>query len=76
MVFEFVFPCAEGGNGFGQYVESLTPGSGLQLIEQSPMATVVEGEWDEAVNFLRQCRDYVLQHEAGRSTITTIHIHN
>ena len=76
MVFEFVFPYAKDGNGFGQYVESLAPESGLQLLEQGPMATIVEGEWDEAVKFLRQCRDYVLKHEAGRSTITTIHIHN
>jgi len=36
----------------------------------------VEGEWDAAMGFLRQCREYVLQHDSGGAAVTTVHIHN
>jgi uncharacterized protein YqgV (UPF0045/DUF77 family) len=75
MVFEFVFPYARNGNGFSHYVETMAPESGLELIEQCPSATVVEGEWDQAMGFLRRCQDYVSAHSSG-NTITTIHIHS
>lgn len=74
MVFEFVFPYARDGNGFASYIESLAPQSGLELIEQCPSATVIEGEWDAAMGFLRKCQEYVKQHSPG-SAVTTIHIH-
>ncbi len=74
MVFEFVFPYARNGNGFSSYIESLAPVSGLQLIEQCPSGTVVEGEWDQAMGFLRRCQEYVDEHAPG-GAVTTIHIH-
>ena len=76
MVFECVFPDTTKGNGLAQYVESLTSEGGLQLLEQFQSAAVIEGEWDAAMGFLRQCREYVLQHDAGGPAVTTVHIHN
>ena len=76
MVFEFVFPREKTANGFSQYVESLTPEMGLQLVEQCPSATIVEGEWNEAMSFLHRCQEYVLRHNDGSPPVTTIHIHS
>jgi len=76
MVFEFVFPREKTANGFSQYVESLTPAMGLQLVEQCPTATIVEGEWDEAMSFLHRCQEYVLKQNGGPAAVTTIHIHS
>ena len=76
MVFEFVFPYSKKGNGFSQYVESLASKSGLQLIEQCQSATIIEGEWEAAMSFLRRCQEYVIQHEPSLSAVTTVHIHN
>lgn len=75
MVFEFVFPVAGTGNGFSRYVESLAPTSGLEVIEQCPSATVVEGEWEAAMGFLHRCQEYMDQH-CVTGGLTTIHIHN
>ncbi len=75
MVFEFVFPTAETGNGFSSYVESLMPTSGVEIIEQCPSATVVEGEWEAAMGFLRRCQDYMDQH-CVNGALTTVHIHS
>lgn len=75
MVFEFVFPAASNGNGFSKFVESLTPTSGLEIIEQNPFATVVEGEWEAAMGFLRRCQEYVSRHSVG-GVLTTVHIHS
>ena len=74
MVFEFVFPYARNGNGFSSYIESIAPVSGLQLIEQCPSGTVIEGEWEPAMGFLRCCQEYVHEHAADGG-VTTIHIH-
>lgn len=76
MVFEFIFPCAKDSNGFRKYVESLAPESGLQLIENCSSTTLVEGDWEPAMVFLRQCREYIRRHESGPSTVTTMHIHD
>ena len=76
MVFEFVFPYDRNGNGFSKYVESLASGSELQLIEQCPSATIVEGEWEPAMSFLHRCQEYVLQNKPMPNGVTTIHIHN
>ena len=75
MVFEFVFPVSKDGNGLSSYVESLAPKSGLELIEQCQTATVVEGEWDAAMSFIRRCQEYV-QQNLSDGALTTIHIHN
>jgi uncharacterized protein YqgV (UPF0045/DUF77 family) len=75
MVFEFVIPTSKNGNGFSTYVESLAPESGLEVIEQCQSATVVEGDWDAAMNFIRRCQEYV-QQNLSNGALTTIHIHN
>jgi uncharacterized protein YqgV (UPF0045/DUF77 family) len=74
MVFEFVFPAAGTRNGFSSYIESLAPTSGVEIIEQCPSATVVEGEWDAAMKFLRHCQDYMDEHCVS-GALTTVHIH-
>lgn len=76
MVFEIVFRADKGKNGFSAYVKNLAPQSGLELIDYCPGSTVVEGEWEAAMGFARQCQEYVLQHEGGSQTVTTIHIHS
>jgi uncharacterized protein YqgV (UPF0045/DUF77 family) len=75
MVFEFVFPVSKDAGGFSSYVESAAPRSGLKLIEQCQTATVIEGEWDVAMRFIRGCQEYVQQNLAD-GALTTIHIHN
>ncbi len=75
LVFEFVFPCAKDCNGFQKYVESLAPESGLQLIENCSSTTLVEGDWETAMRFLHQCREYIRRHESRPGTVTTVHIH-
>lgn len=76
MVFEIVFTVDTGKNGFSAYVKNLAPQSGLQLIEHCSRSTVIEGEWEAAMGFVRQCQEYVLQHEGGPRTMTTVHIHS
>ncbi len=77
MLFEIVFTSEKGGNGFSSYAKDLAPDTGLQLIEHFPPVTVIEGEWDAAMNFLRQCHDYVQKkEEVGSGTVTTVHIHS
>ncbi len=73
MVFEFVFPNAKKENGFAHYVESLASKSGLKLIDQFQSAAVIEGEWEAAMCFLRQCREYVLG-DGSSGALTTVHI--
>lgn len=75
MVFEFVFPREKVRNGFSTYVEDLLPGSGLNVIEHCTSATVIEGEWEPAMGFLRQCQEYIESHEVGARSLTTVHIH-
>lgn len=76
MVFELVFPFATKENGFARYVESLASEKGLQLIEQQYHSTVIEGEWEAAMGFLRQCREYALEQDTSGPAVTTVHIHN
>lgn len=76
MVFEFVFPRETTRNGFGSYVKALAPESGLDLIDLSGSAAVVEGEWEPAMGFLRLCQEYITQHDFGPATVTTVHIHS
>ncbi|MBI5118438.1 hypothetical protein HZA56_18340 [Candidatus Poribacteria bacterium] len=76
MVFEFIFPYVKNGNGFSSYVESLAPESGVDLIENCPSATVVEGDWETAMGFLRHCQEYIAEHAIGSLVPTTIHIHS
>jgi uncharacterized protein YqgV (UPF0045/DUF77 family) len=75
MVFEFAFPASRDGNGYSSYVKSLAPESGLELIEQCQSATIVEGEWDAAMRFIRRCQEYVQEH-LSTGALTTIHIYN
>ncbi len=76
MVFEFVFPSSATGNGFSRYAESLASEKGLRLLDQFQAATIVEGEWESAMGFLRQCREYILERNgAGEPALTTVHIH-
>jgi uncharacterized protein YqgV (UPF0045/DUF77 family) len=75
MVFEFVFPRENFRNGFSAYVEELLPNSGVSVIEHCRSATVVEGEWEAAMRFLRQCQEYIEQHGPGGQSLTTVHIH-
>ena len=75
MVFEFVFPREKVRNGFSAYVENILPDSGLYLIEHCSSATVIEGDWEAAMRFLRQCQDYIDEHFDSRN-LTTVHIHS
>ncbi|RJP73557.1 MAG: hypothetical protein C4532_04395 [Candidatus Abyssobacteria bacterium SURF_17] len=75
MVFEMVFPRETLRNGFGSYMKTLAPESGLELIEVSGSATVVEGEWESAMDFLRRCQEYIFDHGFGPA-VTTVHIHS
>jgi len=76
MVFEFVFPFSTTGNGFTRYAESLASEKELRLLDQFQSATIVEGEWESAMGFLRQCREYVIERNgAGEPALTTVHIH-
>ena len=75
MLFEFVFSHPNGDNGFSGHVESLVPENGLQILEHSPSATVVNGEWENAMSFLRQCREYFVQRKGEPCPITTVHIY-
>jgi uncharacterized protein YqgV (UPF0045/DUF77 family) len=76
MVFELVFPREKVRNGFSTYVENLLPNSGLSLIEHCSSATVVEGDWEAAMSFLRQCQEYINEREIGSRSLTTVHIHS
>jgi uncharacterized protein YqgV (UPF0045/DUF77 family) len=76
MVFEFVFPREKVRNGFTAYVENLLPRSGVSVIEHCASATVVEGDWEAAMSFLRQCQEYIEQHGIGARNLTTVHIHS
>lgn len=76
MLCEFVFPYNTQANGFSHYVQSLAPTSGLQLIEHNSSATIVEGEWEAVMTFLRRCHDYIQDHGFNINAITTMHIHD
>jgi len=76
MVFELVFPREKVRNGFSAYVENLLPNSGLELIEHCSSATVIEGDWEAAMSFLRQCQEYIEKHTTGTRNLTTVHIHS
>jgi hypothetical protein len=76
MVFEFVFPSSEKQNGFSRYMRSLATTTGLQLIEECTAATVVEGEWEAAMGFLRRCQEYFQKSATGSTAVTTVHIHH
>ncbi len=76
MVFEFVFPRETVRNGFSAYVEDLLPNSGLDLIEHCASATVIEGDWETAMSFLRKCQEYINKHRIGFQNLTTVHIHS
>ncbi len=73
MVFEFVFPKK---SGISSYVEHITPDSGLQLIENCSSTAVIEGDWDAAMSFLRQCHEFMQEEENELGSITTVHIHS
>ncbi len=75
MVFEFIFPFSNIENGFSRYAESLASEKGLRLLDQFQSATIVEGEWESAMGFLRQCREYMIERQAGVPALTTVHIH-
>lgn len=64
--------------GAGESVSEYVSGV-LDLIDRSglayrvnPMGTVIEGDWDEVMNLVRQCHEKVLGQ--GFRTITTIKI--
>ncbi len=75
MVFEFVFPTEQSESGFSSYVESVASESGVEIIERCPFATVVEGEWEAAMGFLRNCHEYISR-DTTDWALTTVHIHN
>ena len=76
MVFEFVFPTSKRKSGVTSYLEHLPPDSGLQLIESCSSTAVIEGEWDAAMSFLRQCHESMQEEENEFGALTTIHIHS
>jgi uncharacterized protein YqgV (UPF0045/DUF77 family) len=78
MVFEFVFPSRKSKgsySAYSAYVENLPPDSGLQVIENCSSTAVIEGEWDAAMSFLRQCHES-MQQEENDLGVTTVHIHS
>ena len=74
MVFELVFPREKARNGFSAYVENILQDSEVSLIEHCSSATVIEGDWEAAMSFLRKCQEYIDGHISPRS-LTTVHIH-
>ncbi len=76
MVFEFVFPARKSKSNCSAYLEHIPPESGVQLIESFSSTAVIEGDWDAAMSFLRQCHEYMQEDEDEVGAITTIHIHS
>ncbi|GAB4336439.1 MAG: hypothetical protein Kow0099_09460 [Candidatus Abyssubacteria bacterium] len=76
MLFEIIFSSEKGENGFFSYLKKISPEAGVSIIEHYPSVIVIEGEWDSAMSFLRNCQSYIQEHDGYPNPVTTVHIHS